>query len=75
MLHGLILCNRQVCNHMVMHAKMAQKMLRERKEDFDTVISDMHMLNMDRFMLLEIGLEMDLPVINKLSAPPKVLFF
>ncbi|XP_015693656.1 two-component response regulator ORR25-like [Oryza brachyantha] len=45
-------------------AETALRMLRERTEDFDLVISDVHMLEMDGFRLLElIGLEMDLPVI------------
>ncbi|XP_058067928.1 two-component response regulator ORR23-like isoform X2 [Magnolia sinica] len=45
-------------------AVTALKMLRESKEKFDIVISDVHMPDMDGFKLLEIvGLEMDLPVI------------
>ncbi|XP_068667296.1 two-component response regulator ORR26-like [Aristolochia californica] len=45
-------------------ARAALDMLRERKDRFDIVVSDVNMPDMDGFKLLEqVGLEMDLPVI------------
>ena len=49
-------------------ASEALKLLRDRKDGFDIVISDVNMPDMDGFKLLEhVGLEMDLPVISQLS--------
>ncbi|KAJ6799756.1 two-component response regulator ARR14-like [Iris pallida] len=46
------------------HAHIALQMLRENKDNYDLVITDVKMPDMDGFKLLEIvGLEMDLPVI------------
>ena len=53
---------------MVANAQTALDMLKEMKDgnQFDLVISNVVMPNMDGFKLLElIGLEMDLPVISK----------
>ncbi|KAK9072855.1 hypothetical protein SSX86_009290 [Deinandra increscens subsp. villosa] len=58
----LKICNYQatVCNK----ARIGLALLRENKNGFDIVLSDVHMPDMDGFKLLEhIGLEMDLPVI------------
>ncbi|KAI3730074.1 hypothetical protein L6452_18750 [Arctium lappa] len=55
-------CNYEVtkCNR----AEVALSLLRENKNGYDVVISDVHMPDMDGFKLLvHIGLEMDLPVI------------
>jgi len=65
---------------MVTDAKTALDMLRERKDvdQFELVISDVVMPDIDGFKLLElIGLEMDIPVISKalVAQTPCLPFF
>ncbi|KAL7227419.1 hypothetical protein ACSBR1_022303 [Camellia fascicularis] len=56
-------------------AKTTLKMLRENKNEFDLVISDVHMSDMNGFKLLElVGLEMGLPVIMlSVNGDPKLV--
>uniref|UniRef100_A0ACD5UFP0 Uncharacterized protein n=1 Tax=Avena sativa TaxID=4498 RepID=A0ACD5UFP0_AVESA len=60
----------------VMDARTALEMLREGgEEQFDLVITDLHMPDIDGFKLLEIiGLEMDLPVISIINLPCQLVF-
>lgn len=57
-------------------ARQALNLLRERKDGYDIVISDVNMPDMDGFKLLEhVGLEMDLPVISQFSINNIFKFF
>ncbi|MED6145196.1 hypothetical protein PIB30_022793 [Stylosanthes scabra] len=68
----------QKCHYQVTttnSAITALQLLREKKNKFDLVISDVHMPDMDGFKLLElVGLEMDLPVIMlSMNDDPRVM--
>ncbi|MED6145197.1 hypothetical protein PIB30_022794 [Stylosanthes scabra] len=68
----------QKCHYQVTttnSAITALQLLREKKNKFDLVISDVHMPDMDGFKLLElVGLEMDLPVIMlSVNDDPRVM--
>ena len=53
-----------------MRGAEALKTLRERRDDFDIVLSDVHMPDMDGFKLLEhIALELDVPVMSAYPRP------
>lgn len=55
-------------------ARDALYLLRDRKDGYDIVISDVNMPDMDGFKLLEhVGLEMDLPVISQYSSLDKCI--
>lgn len=50
-------------------ARDALCLLRDKKDGYDIVVSDVNMPDMDGFKLLEhVGLEMDLPVISQYSS-------
>jgi two-component response regulator (ARR-B family) len=74
MLDGLLRrCQYQVTT--TNQARTALRMLRENRNRFDLIISDVHMPDMDGFKLLElVGLEMDLPVIMlSANSDPKLV--
>ncbi|GFY80681.1 response regulator 12 [Actinidia rufa] len=51
----------------------ALDMLRKNKESYDLVITDVEMLDMDGFQLLQIiGIEMDVPVIRRKARSPRL---